>query len=70
VNTAMNLLIPQNVGNFLSNRGTGTFARILVSYIFNYFSFSAEWEYVGYARTNVIGSRSSFVVASVRSSIH
>jgi len=25
---------------------------------------------VGYARTNVIGSRTSFVVASVRSRIH
>jgi hypothetical protein len=25
---------------------------------------------VGYARTNVIGSRTSFVIASVRSSIH
>ena len=24
----------------------------------------------GYARTNVIGSRTSFVIASVRSSIH
>jgi hypothetical protein len=32
--------------------------------------FAAENSTVGYARTNVIGSRTSFVITSVRSSVH
>jgi hypothetical protein len=49
-----------------------TVSVILILQTVNYVPDICIWHAyaVGYARTNVIGSRTSFVIASVRSSMH
>jgi len=44
---------------------TGDRSKVTDTYVFDRIEIQ-----VGYARTNVIGPRTSFVIASVRSSIH
>ena len=50
------------MGNGVSDKFTASFFKVDMN--------PEDGSTVGYARTNVIGSRTSFVIASVLSSIH